>query len=218
MSRDLSPVPLPYASRAGGRPGWLAVLAWSLFRPGQLGQRWPEDPDDTGARVYSTVMRIVAAIAFTLLLSIPNSMNGAHVFAAGAAAFVVVSILCELGLTALLTSLVEPVDVPAEVRWRFWRTLCHAFSTHFLLTLGLISGLTFAVAWAGFDRQRLPLVFVVVPLLMVLWWWFCLGQAVMARSRPSSRRTAVVFVIPLAGAVSVALAAGAFLLIINLLN
>jgi hypothetical protein len=113
-------------------------------------------------------------------------------------------------IAALLARLVEPRAVAARERYFFWRNLCRCFSSHLLAStvlFCLMVGVVAAVAYNmrpsfGYVNPLFRLIFVLpylIPLGTILWWWHCLGRAIIARGAPSAGRTVVILLIPLIG-------------------
>jgi len=123
---------------------------------------------------------------------------------------------CESVIAALLARHVVARGVPGRVSYQFWRTICRCFSGHllvstasFCLTLGLVLLVLYAIR-----SQRLGGAAILLTLpyaavgLNFLWWWYCLGQAIVARGAACPARTVIVFLIPGIGLAAILLGVG----------
>lgn len=188
------------------------VLTDSLARPARLARELPPLARKDSAMTYGWAMRgagvCVIVFAATVLSHNVNAAGYALVFSVGP---VVGTLFCEATTALLLARLVEPLAVPKGAEYRFWHTLCACFSTYFPISCALV--LLFPriiIRIADFSAARDPFVTVclqlttmAIPALMILWWWLALGRAIAARGHASRGRSAVVFLVPVAGLVSV---------------
>lgn len=192
------------------------LLTDSLTRPGRLARELPPMAYKANATTYGWAMRgtgvFVIFMAAAIMSYDADAAGYALLFSVGP---VVGTLFCEAIIALLLTRLVEPLAVPRGAEYRFWRTLCACFSTYFPISCAVVLFLPrIIIEIADSSVASDPLVVVclklammAVPALMILWWWLALARAIAARGRASSGRTAVIWLIPVVGLVSVFLGA-----------
>ncbi|MDM8005219.1 MAG: hypothetical protein QUV05_03580 [Phycisphaerae bacterium] len=192
------------------------VLTDSLTRPGRLARELPPMACKANATTYGWAMRgtgvFVIFIAAAIMSYDADAAGYALLFSVGP---VIGTLFCEVIIALLLARLVKPLAVPMGAEYRFWRTLCACFSTYFPISCAVVLFLPriiFEIADSAATRDPsvmacLQLAMMAVPALMILWWWLALAKAITVRGRASSGRTAVIWLIPVVGLVSVFLGA-----------
>lgn len=101
--------------------------------------------------------------------------------------------------------------------WSFQLSVCRCFASHLLLAVGSVAAFLLCSSgyFPGAGIRILLLIASVLPLLLVLFWSFCLARAVLARGIASPGRNLAVLLIPLIGIDSPALFAMILALLVN---
>ncbi len=187
-------------------------LLLTLTNPARLAREMPPMAFKGNATAFGWVMRGLGAfIIFVVAAVLANASEAAGwalLFSIGPIAG---TLFCEAIIALLLARLVEPVAVPPQNRYRFWSTICICFSSYFPISCGVVPLLIRAIIDVADSLLRsspsariyAPLAIMAAPVLMILWWWLALARAVAARGRASSGRTAVIWLIPAVGLLSV---------------
>jgi hypothetical protein len=187
---------LPFGRDGQGDASYPGIFVASLFRPGTLGRELPAAPPVGTALAYGVAIRFISTLLSTLLfasvLSIRDSGERLFLFLLFAVFVSVVGYVCESVLAWLLASSVPPRGVPQSQRYRFWRTLCHCFSTHVACAL-ILAGAGIAIANVS-TSPIFTYVLIAIPSVMLVWWWSCLARAITQRSLPSAWRTVALMI------------------------
>jgi len=194
------PVPYGYPLPAYVR---YRTLAWaSLFVPGQLGRKLPPIANIESIMRYSMGVRVIAMFIFAISFHAATwyeywGIGHCLPLLLSAVLFVLLPLCIELAIARSLARKAEPRSVLQPLWYRFWRMLCHCFSTHLILFSLLLSSLVILVAigqmTTGWDDFIFIFFIINLSLLVLsyLWWWFCLGKAVFARSISSKSRDSI---------------------------
>ena len=202
--------PLPFGYSQGEKTSAVQIARTCLLDPARLGRDLPSRPNFADAIGYGTFVRLVSVITFAAVISIPmpNGATKVVLFFLAALYMAFFTCVCELVIAALLTAGVEPRNVPRAARFRFWLAMCFCFATYMLCTFGLLSVFVvfvFVLGLSGIDRI-IYLGLCGIPIPTIVWWWYGLGRAIMARGLPSIWRPVIVALIPVIGVACVVLA------------
>lgn len=210
--------PLPFGELAATNKEGL--LGLSLFHPAKLGRLLPPRPDVEAAKGYSYAVRVVALAVPAALIIVAAAVTERSATAVPIL-FIPLPILlassaCEVAIAALLARGVVARSVGDGERYVLWRTLCRCFSSHLLANVSLFSLIEAVVfvhlrlsnAHRTYQAGVLLALPWLIPLGMILWWWYCLGQAIAARGAPGTARTVIIILIPLTGLAAIALGFG----------
>jgi hypothetical protein len=188
----------------GGKP--LSVFWAALFRPGQLGRQLPPKLEPSSVERYSWTHRLVAAGCIPgvvgLLLAIMSG-EGAPLLVPlfSTAPIIIASMVSEECVTAILTRLVVPRAVPPAKRRVFWRNFSRLFVAHLVILVIVMPSLMMAMV---IMNHHIPMVVLLTPLAIGIWWWCGISAAVRARSLSDATVTTVAsLLIPLAGIVGI---------------
>lgn len=200
-----------------------SLVAVTLFSPGQLGRLLPPHADADAAKHHATVMHGWAGLGvplfFIFLVSIVLGESGVLlVVLLVPLPMMLAATACEHLTATLIFRWVPPLVVPTKDYRQFWLTLVRCFSTHLLagstllcLAIGLVALLQQASRkFAGASVSGTEL-FTLPPLALLgalLWWWYGLARAILARSAASPARTVVIALIPVVGVAGFALGFG----------
>jgi hypothetical protein len=187
------------------------ILIGSLSWPSRLGRELPPLANSGAAAAYGWGMRALGAFVIWIVIGVTSNPSMSGWVMLLPIIPILATLFCETMVALLLKRLVEPVAVPKEQRYRFWRMICRCFSTYFPISCAAVPLLARLIAPArviGYPsttgtRIVMTLLLMAGPALMILWWWVALGKAIAARGRPSTGRTAAIWLIPLVGAASV---------------
>lgn len=179
-------------------------LFWmSLFRPSRVGRELPPWIAADAAANYSLAMRSIGLIAaFFMFFAVPEVGSSVSIgILLWAPVIVFGTYFCEWGIASYLARWVEPLCVPTVRRYEFWRSLCHCFTSHFLVSCVAVPASAALVLRAGvpFSEWVLP----GSAGIMLLWWCLGLILAVTARSSASPGRLAATLLIPVIALLSI---------------
>jgi hypothetical protein len=205
---------LTFSPRESGRERLLPFFLSAFFSPSRLARRIPPNVDYGEAGGYAMGIRLLAGlvvpIVLLVLLAILTGSDGPVKFMGFLVLpLMLASFLCELAMAGLLARLAEPLAVPRDARFAFWRTLCRCFAVFLLANVTLILLAVLLVGTADvvgvhlFFIPWLPVIFYAIPLVMFVWWSAALGRAVRARGLEGAGRTAAILLIPFVGLASV---------------
>jgi hypothetical protein len=183
-------------SRSPGAYFHNSLLHAALFTPSRVGCELAPGVDPRQSSDHGWHTRLLG-IAVLLIFS---PMIGGHwdwmalvLCFFVAPAIILATVMCESLISGVLSHLVLPVRCPAVQAEAFWRSLCQCFSAHFPVTC-----IAVAVASVRFETFVLP-----AALACLLWWWACLGRAVLVRSVASPGRIVALLFVPVIACLSV---------------
>jgi len=197
--------PLPYGYPYCEKTSYTKIFLASLFTPARLGRLFPASPASDDARIYSLCVRAIGICIFAILQAFAYA-SISELFDITFLAIIpaVISFVYEFYFGRLLSKHVVPIKVSPDKRLIFWQALCHCFGTHFacaMILVGvysvLISRFEIGLIQRGIYDWSIIIYLLLFTGLIFVWWWYCLGSAVAARSVPSQKRTAIILLIPI---------------------